>query len=326
MATSVSLTKHMSARIVNEEAAVRVSVLMLTCDRPQFIDRAIASVLSQQFPSWELIVVHDGADESVAPAMRRWVAADPRIRYFRRAEKRNIANAYNFALSHARGEYVAILDDDDYWITSQKLAQQVHFLDAHRDYVGCGGGMIIVDPEEHELMRCLKRESDAEIRRWALVANPMAHSTTMFRRVVAGQPIRYDETLGGFQDWNLWLQLAQLGRLYNFPALFTGYTLWRGSASFGTQRACVRSAVTIIRRHRAAYRGLPAAMAVVSLQYVYAFLPAALRRYSFVPLSKMKKRIFGGRADPRAAFSAGTTAATGVVAAQKEDTTAAAGS
>ncbi len=288
----------MNARPVSEEGAVRVSVLMLTCDRPEFIDRAIASVLAQEFASWELIVVHDDENESVTRAMQRWAETDSRIRYFQRADRGNIANACNFGLSHARGDYVSILDDDDYWIAPLKLAQQVHFLDTHLDYVGCGGGMIVVDSEGHELMRYLKRETDAEIRRWALVANPMAHSTTMFRRIVGGQLVHYDETLGGFQDWDLWLQLARHGRLYNFPALFTSYTLWRGSSSFGTQRASVRSAATIIKRYRTAYPGFAAALGLVSLQYLYALLPVGLRRYSFVPLSKIKKRMFGRKARP----------------------------
>lgn len=276
-----------------DESAVRVSVLMLTFDRPQFVGRAIASVLAQGFPAWELIVVHDGGDEAVVSAMRRWTDTDPRIRYFRRTDKGNIANASNFGLARARGDYVAILDDDDYWIAPRKLAQQVHFLDTHPEYVSCGGGMIVVAPDGAELSRHLKRQTDADIRKWALVANPMANSTTMFRRIVGSHPVRYDETLGGFHDWDLWLRLAQRGRLYNLPELFTCYTLWSRSSSFETQRASARSAATIVRRHRAAYPGATSAVAIVGLQYLYALLPAAIRQYTFVPLSTMKKRLFG---------------------------------
>jgi hypothetical protein len=145
-------------------------------------------------------------------------------------------------------------------------------------------------------MRYLKREHDADIRRWALVANPMAHSTTMFRRIVNDHATGYDETLGGFSDWNLSLQLGQAGRLYNFQALFACYTLWQGSSSFGHVRADVRCAMTIIKRHRGAYRGVAAAMALTSLHYAYSFLPLIVRRHAFSHLSRLKKRIFGRRA------------------------------
>src|SRR5512147_897840 len=94
----------------------RVSVLMLTFNRPRFISRAIESIVAQTFTDWELIVVHDGPNEEIASIMQGWAAREPRVRYFRRTEKGNIAQANNFGLRQAHGEYVAVLDDDDYWI------------------------------------------------------------------------------------------------------------------------------------------------------------------------------------------------------------------
>jgi glycosyltransferase involved in cell wall biosynthesis len=266
---------------------------MLTRDRPQLLSRAIDSVLAQEFTSWELLVVHDGGNSSIESTMQRWTQADPRIRYFSRHQGGNIANALNFGLSQARAPYVAILDDDDYWIAPHKLARQVQFLDTHSDYVACGGGMIVADASGQELMRCLKLESDAAIRQWALVANPMVHSTAMFRCTVSAQPVRYDETLAGFQDWNLWLELARRGRLYNFPVLFTSYTLGHGNTSFAAQRANALSAATIIKRHRTAFGWFGLALGMVSMHYLYAHLPQAVRRHTFVFLSKIKKRVFG---------------------------------
>src|SRR5947208_11777929 len=159
---------------------------MLTCGRWQFLDRAVLSVVGQRFHAWELIVIHDGDDRRVTEAMAEWVRRDPRIRYFNRPTRGNIANACNFGLLQASGDYVAILDDDDYWVAPDKLERQVEFLDHHPDYVACGGGMIVADRHRKELMRYLKWEADDQIRRWALIANPMANSTTMFRRLVGG--------------------------------------------------------------------------------------------------------------------------------------------
>src|ERR1700733_13287290 len=109
----------------------RVSILMLVFDRPHLIDRAIESILKQDYRAFELIVVHDGPNNQIEAAMREWLERDSRIRYFRRSEPGNIANALNFGLQQACGEYVAILDDDDYWLTPRKLSLQVAFLDNH---------------------------------------------------------------------------------------------------------------------------------------------------------------------------------------------------
>lgn len=275
--------------------APRVSILMLTFNRPQYIGRAIQSVLEQTFEDWELIVVQDGMHAGVQEIARAWAARDHRIHYFHRTQIGNIANAYNFGLDLTAADFIAILDDDDVWIEPAKLARQVAFFDQNPDYVGCGGGMIVCDHTGTETMRYLKPEHDGEIRRSALVANPIAHSTSMFRRLSPGLA-RYDDSLAGYQDWDLWLRLGMHGKLYNFRDMFTRYTLWQGGGSFQQQRANAASAVRIVWRHRKTYRGLLVAITLTLLQCGYAILPGAVRRSTFSRLSRLKKRLFSGRA------------------------------
>ncbi len=273
----------------------KVSVLMLTCNRPRFLNRAIQSVLDQSFGGWELIVVQDGPNEQTAAVMETWVKRDPRIHYFRRAHRGNIANACNYGISRARGEYVAILDDDDYWAAKDKLARQVAFLDDNPDYAGCGAGMALIDESGGDLMSYLKPERDEDIKSHALCSNPMAHSTTMFRRSLGSSIGFYDESLAGFQDWDLWLRLSQVGKLYNFPEVFTRYTLWHGGGSFQQQRRNALSALKIVLRHRSEYEGFAAAFALVILHFAYAHLPSVVRKASFSFLSRLKKTLFAGR-------------------------------
>ena len=199
---------------------------MLTYNRPQYLCRAIESVRGQVLQNWELLVIHDGSNDRTAEIMREQVRGDSRIRYFNRPKGGNIANATNYGLTRARGRYIAILDDDDFWASPAKLSKQVDFLDENPDYAACGGGMILVDGAGVEKQRCLKRQNDAELKRWALVANPIAHSTAMFRRSLIQKCGGYDESLSGFQDWDVFLKLGQLGKLYNFPEEFTCYTIW----------------------------------------------------------------------------------------------------
>ena len=220
---------------------------------------------------------------------------DPRIRYYRREHGGNIANACNYGLSKAGGEYIAILDDNDYWATEDKLARQVAFLDDNPDYAGCGAGMTLIDENGNDLMSYLKPQRDEDIKRLALCANPMAHSTTMFRRSL-GQLIGfYDESLAGFQDWDLWLSLSRVGKLYNFPEVFTRYTLWSGGGSFQQQRRNAISALKIVLRHRNGYRGFAGALALVILHLGYAHLPSVVRKSSFAFLSRLKKTLFSGK-------------------------------
>lgn len=271
---------------------------MLTFNRPQFIGAAISSILAQRTTDWELLVIHDGPNEEIPVVMEEWAKRDSRIRYFQRMKLGNIAEASNFGLARARGEYIAVLDDDDYWEGSEKLTRQLAFLDSERDYGCCGGGVIVVDPAGHEQMRYLKPEHDHDIKRRALLVNPIAHSTTLYRREAALRVGGYDEGLAGFQDWDLWLKLGKIGKLYNFPDYFLHYRVWQGSGSFHQSKRNTESALRITRRHRGDYAGFTIAYPMALLYHSYAHLPFAAQRISYSALSRLKKSIFSHRPAP----------------------------
>ena len=257
---------------------------MLTYNRPQYIGRAIESIIAQNFKAWELLVVHDGPNDRIAAVMEEWQKRDPRIQYLRRVKGGNIANATNYALRRAQSEYIAILDDDDYWPAPDKLSRQLAFLDENPDYSGCGAGVIAIDEEGKETARYYKALTDERIRRLALMANPMAHSTGMFRRALIEKCGWYDETLEGFQDWDAWLKLGQRGKLCNFPEYWQVYQMWHGGGSFHQQKANTRSALRIVMRHRRTYPGFLVAFCMAALYHLYAYLPET-RAQSLVRLS-----------------------------------------
>lgn len=272
----------------------KVSIITLTYNRPQFLKRAIQSALSQDFADWELLVIDDGLDQRVEKIVKENFGDDMRIQYFKPPMRTRIAGASNFGLHRVHGEYVAILDDDDYWATPTKIGKQVAYLDAHHDVVGCGGGYILIDEQDDEEGRYLKSEHDADIRRNALAANPMINSTTLFRRVVAERVGGYDESLLEFADWDFWLKMGLAGRLYNFPEYFLYYRIWEEGASLSRQRAAAKSAFQILRRYRGKYPGYLKGMAGTAAYSVHARLPMSVKKYSSPFFSRLKKLLFSG--------------------------------
>ncbi len=253
------------------------------------LDRAITSVCDQALRDWELVVVQDGDDAATNRALEAWVAVEPRIRWLHTSRPMTIAEASNFGLEQARGEYVAILDDDDCWSDPDKLNMQIEFLDRRREYVACAGGYCLVDRRGGRLSDFLKPEHDHEIRSGALLANPIANSTAVFRRVIGGKPVFYDEAMSGFADWDFWLTMGTLGKLYNFPCCLAQYMLWDGGGSFYNTMTNARAAMRIVRKHRRYYPRFPLAFTLAFLYVCYACLPLPVRRVSFRTLSTLKK-------------------------------------
>jgi glycosyltransferase involved in cell wall biosynthesis len=269
----------------------RVSILLITYNRPRFIAQSIESALMQTYKDWEVIIVDDSENDETEKAVKPFVMKDKRIQYFHRPQRGSIANASNFGLAKAHGEYVAILDDDDWWLDDKKLEKQVRFLDERRDYVGVGGGFILMNEEGKVTGKVLKPETDGAIRRVALFANPMVNSTGVFRRAAGGL---YDESLRQFADFDIWLRLGTKGKLYNFPEYFLAYRMWAAASSFINQKQNADAGYRIVARYKNDYPSYAKAFVMANGYRLYARFPLFVRKRMNGFLSRLKKYLFSG--------------------------------
>ncbi len=120
----------------------KVSVIITTYRNPAVLPRSIGSVIAQTFREWELIVVYDGpADDETKKIIAGYAAKDSRIKpLIEIAHCGGPARPRNAGVGVARGEYVAILDDDDEWLP-EKLEKQLRVYEVHprRERLGLVG-------------------------------------------------------------------------------------------------------------------------------------------------------------------------------------------
>ncbi len=117
---------------------VKVSVLALVYNRAQYLPQSIESVVSQQTDfAFELVLVDDystdGAWEIVCEYQRKYPQI---IRAFRQPHNIGITRNAMAAYALCRGQYVALLDTDDYFTDCAKLQKQADFLDQHSEWSG----------------------------------------------------------------------------------------------------------------------------------------------------------------------------------------------
>ena len=105
--------------MLHDFIAPLVSVIMPTFNPTQSIGRAIESVLDQTFSSWELIVIDDGSAHELEKLLSSYTIRDARIRTVRIEENGGPAVARNIGLTVSRGEWIALLDDDDAWLPTR---------------------------------------------------------------------------------------------------------------------------------------------------------------------------------------------------------------
>jgi glycosyltransferase involved in cell wall biosynthesis len=118
---------------------IKVSVCMTTYNHERYIAQAVESVLAQQvdFPI-ELVVGEDLSTDRTREIVQDLAQKHPdRIRL--RLSDRNLGGQANFLATIAlcRGQYVAMLEGDDYWTCADKLQRQVEALDSHPEWAIC---------------------------------------------------------------------------------------------------------------------------------------------------------------------------------------------
>lgn len=126
----------------------RVSVCLITYRHERYIEQAVRSVLEQQisFPL-EIVVGEDGSPDATRSALQKLDREFPgRLKLLLRDS--NLGMQSNFIATYAecRGEFVALLEGDDYWADPHKLQRQVDALDQHPEWSGCFHQAEYVDP------------------------------------------------------------------------------------------------------------------------------------------------------------------------------------
>jgi len=260
------------------------------------LDKAIKSAVAQTFAEWELIIVDDASTNDTPRILDTWAKKDGRIRVVHKEKNEfrelGISGSLNRGINMAQGRYIARLDHDDYWIDNDKLKKQAAFLDTHPGGVVVGGGVVMVDPDGNEHSRYFKKETDEEIRKSALFANPFSHTTVLFRKDVAVKAGSYQGKHS--EDWDLWLRMGTYGTFYNFQEYFVAYTVTGVNASFLNQKALSKNILKLLTREREYYPGFVRAYALNLMQYIYAVLPfpSGFRVWVHSSLVQLKRKFF----------------------------------
>ena len=99
-----------------------VSAVICTLNRPVLVLRAVKSICAQTYRDLEIVVVVDGPNAVTRESLA--TVDDPRLRVVENPTNVGISNARNIGVREARGEWIAMLDDDDEWLP-EKLEKQM---------------------------------------------------------------------------------------------------------------------------------------------------------------------------------------------------------
>jgi len=248
--------KPSSTLIASAAAAPIVSIVMPTHNHANFIAEAIESVRMQTFDQWELLIVDDGSTDDTRAVVEPFLKEDARIRYIRQEENKGIAFTRNNGVAQSQGRHIAMLDSDDAWASSDKLALQVAALDADPKLGIIGTWLEIIDEKGVPTGAMLSYpQDDAGIRAKEIYRNAFAQSSVVFRKDAFTKAGGYDGRFVVTDDHDLWLKIGRSYRFATLPRYDLKYRRHSGNITRTRRITAAHEELEILRRHRAYYPG-----------------------------------------------------------------------
>ena len=187
-----------------------ISVLIPTYKNRGGLTRCVDSALAQMCDDdIEIIVVDDNNPDSPARAQTEELMHkydnEPRVKYIKHPQNKNGAAARNTGIKASKGEYIALLDDDDLFLPG-KLQKQKEYLEAHPEV----DGVYCMAQRRGKPYGNDRSEGDCT-RQMLMLETSIYTPCQMFRREALLAIKGYDETFRRHQDYDLLLRFFHAG-------------------------------------------------------------------------------------------------------------------
>jgi glycosyltransferase involved in cell wall biosynthesis len=258
-----------------------VSVITITYNRADLVQRAVRSALAQTHTNLEVIVVDDGSIDETAAVMAQLMSEDARVRFLPQAENKGGNTVRNIGLKAAGGAFIGYLDSDDEWLP-EKLEKQLAYF-AENDAPDLG--VVYCGINSHTPDGVFQRLPFYTGKIWPqmLVDNHITGggSTALLKREVFETVGGFDEAdelrRGGAQEYELWIRVAEKYRIEAVQECLVNYYEGGQSVTALTMKnPLLRTASReyILRKHHDLYEKHPEEWAyrlmVIGCYYVLA--------------------------------------------------------
>lgn len=258
----------------------RVSIITALYNHESYLPQAVDSVLAQTSTDWELIIWDDGSTDGSLALARSYVRRYPqKIFVYTHSGRKNLGQeaSRNEALKVAQGEFICLLDSDDYWYPhklERQLIQmasdpQIGIVYGAADILGIDGTVVDSRPRGWGPKHLWPR---GFVFSELVLANFIVACTVMFRRSVLKPGFLFETRYGAIGEFPLWLKVAHecaVGFVDEGPV-----AVWREhAANTGTRRRLEgrRELVNMVDEFLAdpLYSSHRVALRLARAQYVY---------------------------------------------------------
>jgi glycosyltransferase involved in cell wall biosynthesis len=189
----------------------KVSVIVTTYNRKEYLTETIQSILNQTYQDFELIVVDNFSNYDFFAHINNF--NNTKIIPFQNQNNGIIAVNRNFGIKQSQSEFIAFCDDDDLWFPNKLKVQVSILLDNPQISLIAGNTITFSDNDTNKVLTKKKHKTCYNISLYNLIRiNPINLSTVLIRKNILKDSIfPEDYSLLAVEDYSLWLQLKTKG-------------------------------------------------------------------------------------------------------------------
>jgi glycosyltransferase involved in cell wall biosynthesis len=252
----------------------KISIVTPSYNQASFLEETIQSVLSQEYPNLEYLIVDGGSTDGSLEIIRRYANLAPeRLVWWVSEPDQGQTDAINKGFAHASGDIFAWLNSDDTYLPGA-ISEAVEFLQTHPEVGMVYGDATLVDRDGKVIGLFPARQTDFSRLRQGYVHIPQQAS--FFRADLWKRVGPLDPTFFFAMDYDLWVRIARLAPLRYYPRLWANFRLHDTGKSVVADSRCWPEMLRVHYRDGGSWLS-PLVFKAKIRPLVYAWLPMNMR-------------------------------------------------
>ena len=219
----------------------RVSIVMASYNRKDYIKLAVDSILNQTYKDFEFIIIDDCSTDGTREILEDFAQKDCRIKLIKNKENKGLIYNLRLGLSQANGEYIVRMDDDDI-AYAERIEKQVKFMDENPEITVCGSFIELIGECENSV-GWVKHLLPEEIAILLNFFNPMCHPSVIIRNsFLKKHNINFRFEALHAEEYDLWKQIIfHNGKISNIPEVLLKYRIHKNRISQAEDSAKIQN-------------------------------------------------------------------------------------
>lgn len=214
-----------------------ISVLMPVYNAEKYLKQSIESVLNQTFTDFELIMINDGSTDNSLKILESYMLQDSRC-IVHNQENKGLVATLNEGINIAKADIIFRMDNDDICMP-QRFEKQMEYLNSHPECVALGTSILLIDPDGFPINTWLYEQSHNKIDALNLsgaAGSHICHPSVALRKSVLLSIGGYRQEYEWAEDYDLFLRLAEVGKLANLQEVLLKYRQHAASIGYAKRK------------------------------------------------------------------------------------------